>query len=172
MQQLNVAYKHDADAISLNEFPLDTQSTLPSGRIRRASEQPSVRRTVNLDDIPVVVITKKQKNDNSLEQFVPTIDNKHSDLSDEDDDSYYSLKHLRSRRHGVRDGDSKLSRRVKRFYKDQDELIDVYERVYNRGTPEGDDAIFEKQQQHTVKMASILAKVSFGANVVRVSCLI
>jgi hypothetical protein len=168
MQQLNVAYKHDADAISLNEFPLDTQSTLPSGRIRRASEQPSVRRTVNLDDIPVVVITKKQKNDNSLEQlqFVPTIDNKHSDLSD--DDSYYSLQRLLERRRGVRDEDSKLSRRVRQFYKDQDELIDVYERVYNRGTPEGDDAIFEKQQQHTVKMASILAKVSLAANLVRI----
>jgi hypothetical protein len=40
--------------------------------------------------------------------------------------------------------------------------------VYNRGTPEGDDAIFEKQQQHTVKMASILAKVSLAANLVRI----
>ena len=42
------------------------------------------------------------------------------------------LKRLRERRRGERDEDSRLSRRVRRFYKDQDELIDVYERVYNR----------------------------------------
>jgi hypothetical protein len=170
MQQPNFTDKDDADAVSLDELLSDTKSALSSERIRRASDQANVGRDLNIDDITSAVINKKQQNNISLEQFVPTIDNKHSDLSD--DDSYYSLQRLLERRRGVRDEDSKLSRRVRQFYKDQDELIDVYERVYNRGTAEGDDDIVEKQQQHTVKMANIFTKVSFGANLVCISYLI
>ena len=61
MQQLNIAYKDDTDSISLDELPLDTQSALSPGRIRRASDQTNVRHTVNLDDIPIAVITKNKR---------------------------------------------------------------------------------------------------------------
>ncbi len=85
-----------------------------------------------------------------------------------DDDSYYSLKRFRDRRRGKRDEDSGLSRRVKRFYEDQDELIDIYARVHNRAQGNEDENTNEEKQIHerTQRMSSILTKVSFGVNIV------
>jgi hypothetical protein len=166
MQQSNFAYKHDADTGSSDEVPLNRQSPLSPGQIQRASDQADVRRCLNLLDKPISVINKKQQNDNSLGQYALTIGNKQNNLPD--DDSYYSLQRLLERRRGVRAEDSKLSRRVKQFYKDQDELIDVYEREYKRGSGDGDDELVEKQQQHIIKMTDILTKVSLVANIVRI----
>ena len=102
-----------------------------------------------------------RKHDASSEQHVPNTREKHENSTD--DHSYYSLKHLREIRRGERDEDSTLSRRVKRFYKDQDELIDAYDRVHNQvmGNEEENNA-YKKQQ----RIANILTKVSFVANMV------
>ena len=114
---------------------------------------------------PAVLVTTDSR---SLEQEVPSVEFKRSSSSD--DDSYYSLQRLRERRRGERDEDSGLSRRVKRFYKTQDELIDVYERVHNHGSGnEAANQSFEQKLEDDQKMASILTKVSLVANIVSFS---
>ncbi len=101
---------------------------------------------------------------------MPTTDKKGSSS---DDDSYYSLKRLRERRRGKRDEDSGLSRRVKRFYKDQDELIDTYERMRSGGEGEDGENNIDAKAEHAKvqRMSNILTKVSLAANIVcRIFC--
>jgi len=80
-----------------------------------------------------------------------------------EDASYYSLKHILDKRRGRRDDDSHLSRSVRAYYKDQDALIDDYERVYNGGSEKLDKEL-ERLKRHT----NILTNVSLGANIVRI----
>ncbi|CAF4426209.1 unnamed protein product, partial [Adineta steineri] len=101
--------------------------------------------------------------DNPLEQPVSNKEEKQENPFNDNDDSYYSLKTFRERRRGERNEDSGLSRRIKRFYKDQDELIDVYEQVHNRGN--GDDSA-NIAHTRTQKISNILTKVSLVVNIV------
>ncbi|CAF1336316.1 unnamed protein product, partial [Adineta steineri] len=128
MSQTNVAYKYDSDAISLGELPSDKQYTLSPGtlpvRIRRLSIHIPHGLHHNSHNVLSVEIDNNHPYDNSLEQQVPNKEEKQENpFNDDNDDSYYSLKNFRERRRGERDEDSGLSRRIKRFYKDQDELI-------------------------------------------------
>ena len=149
MFHTNSSYNPDAESVSLGELPRIRAYSLSPGRSRRVSEQ----------------VTRKQSDDISPEQYVPNVEIKSTNPSS-DDDSYYSWKRIREHRRGERDEDSGLSRRVKRFYKIQDELIDDYERVHNQGNEEA-AAKFEEQQARVKKMANILTKVSLGVNIVR-----
>ena len=80
-----------------------------------------------------------------------------------DDNGYYSLKRLQEQRHTENSNDPRLSRRVRGFYRDQNELIDGYERVQH----ESETNQIDDQQIRTLKLAKILTKVSLAVNVVR-----
>ncbi len=84
-------------------------------------------------------------------------------VSSPDDDSYSSLNCLLNKRRGQRNDDSYLSRRVREFYKEQDALIDDYERVYN-----GRSEKLDKQAQSLKQQTKILTNVSLGVNIVRI----
>jgi hypothetical protein len=168
MSHTNVAFNHDSSTISLGDLSSNGQYKLSPADLQRINDQPSVAEDLNVDNSSHALNDAKQKNDVSLEQKVPDVEIK-PDNSNDDDNSYYSLKHLREGRHGKRDEDSSLSRRVKRFYKDQDELIDMYEHVHNQGQGNEEDNAEEKQKyQNTQRMSNILTKVSLVANIVRI----
>ncbi|CAF1295045.1 unnamed protein product [Adineta steineri] len=63
----------------------------------------------------------------------------------------YSLKALISKRHGNQDEDVKLSSRVRRFYKKQDDLIDVFQKLYEQTCSESkhEDKNLNKQKRYT-----------------------
>ncbi len=167
MDHINVAYKPDSDAVSLGDLPSDRRYTSSPGIIPAYTQQMSDHiiggRHLSVHKLSTIAIDQKRQNDNSLEQQVPNIEDKHVDA--DYDDSYYSLKRFRERRRGERDEDSTLSRRVKRFYKDQDELIDVYERVHNQAAGNETENNKHAKQQ---KIANILTKVSLVANLVSI----
>jgi len=167
MDHVNVAYKPDSDTVSLGDLPSDRRNTLSPGIIPAYTQQISDHiiggRHLSVHRLSPIAIDQKRQYDNSLEQQVPNIEDKHEDAAY--DDSYYSLKRFRERRRGERDEDSTLSRRVKRFYKDQDELIDVYERVHNQAAGNETENNKHAKQQ---KIANILTKVSLVANLVRI----
>ncbi len=177
MSHTNVAYHHDPDTVSFGSASPNRQYPSSPGYVRQINNQSiitsenSPRTTIDkkYDDknLPRTTTDKKNEDKNSLEQIVPNMVKKTENSSD--DDSYYSLKRLRERRRGKRDEDSGLSRRIRRFYKDQDELIDIYERVrIGEHGNNGDDNIDEKEiHARTQKMSSILTKVSLAANLVR-----
>lgn len=170
MHHTNISYHHDSDSVSIDDLPSDRQYISSSGR-PRAIIPSIVVDNLNSDNSLRPITGKKLANDITSEQKVPTILKGHDNSSD--DDSYYSLKRLRARRRGERDEDSGLSRRVRRFYKDQDELIDAYERIYNRGeeNEEGNNnSAHEKEKyEKTQKLSVLLTKVSLGVNIVRES---
>ena len=164
MYHTNASYDHNSDTVSVGSTPSNRQNAASPGRVRRVND-PSNKTSENS---PRTTTDKKTDDDHLSGQVVPTTEKKDS-LSD--DDSYYSLKRLRERRRGKRDEDSGLSRRVRRFYKDQDDLIDIYERVRTGGEGEdGENNIDEKAKHAQLqKMSKILTKVSLAVNIV---CLI
>ncbi|CAF3151667.1 unnamed protein product [Rotaria sp. Silwood2] len=131
MHHTNVSYDHDPDTVSVNELPSNVQHVQSSESIQETNNHSTTDQSSNLDNLSSTATDVKQQNDISTGQNIVNTENQPTNSSD--DDSYYSLKHLRERRRGKRDEDSHLSKRVKRFYKHQDELIDVYERLYNQG---------------------------------------
>ena len=143
MHHTNNAYNVDMDRISINASP--TARSTPGRQIHR-----------------------RNSNHLTLEQHVPNVEIKTSSTSSSDDDSYYSLKRFRERRRGERDEDEGLSRRVKRFYKSQDELIDVYERVHNQHSEHGEALLQaeEEQLKQIQRMSNIMTKVSLAVNIV------
>lgn len=164
MFHTNPSYDPDTDGVSLGERPPSRAYSVSPGRSRGVSDQSSVRRFTTSSDPPSSTNHRKQSDEICFEQHVPDVEIKEKHSSS-DDDSYYSWKRIREQRRGERDEDSGLSRRVRRFYKTQDELIDVYERVHNQGNTEAETK-FEDQQAHIKKMANILTKVSLAANIV------
>ncbi|CAM4891131.1 unnamed protein product [Rotaria socialis] len=83
-----------------------------------------------------------------------------------DREYYYSMKHLQEGRRGQRAEDSELPRRVKRFYKNQDDLIDVFERVDGaRAENEADKDAYQQKRDREQRMSKILARVSLVANI-------
>jgi hypothetical protein len=166
MSQLNIGFHPDSESVSLGDLPSDGQYKLSPESIPPTSDQSIVAQSLNLDKSPRTTNDKKYDNDLSSEQKVLDVEVKHGE-SFEDDDSYYSLKHFRDSRRGNRAEDSGLSRPIRRFYKDQDELIDVYERMHNHGKGNEESNAEEKQKyENTQRMSRILTKVSFVANVV------
>jgi hypothetical protein len=162
MSHTNTSFTNDSSTISLGDLSSNGQYKLSPTDLQRINDQPSVAGDLNLSHSSHAINDKKQENDLSLEQKVPDVEIK-------GDNSYYSLKRLLEKRHGKLDEDAGLSRRVKRFYKDQDELIDMYERVHNQGQGNEEDNDEEKQKhQHTQRMSNILTKVSLAANIVRI----
>ena len=160
MSHTNVSYKTDSDTISLGDLPSQRQYKLSPGislgRIRRTSDYITSGQHFNVYHISPVDIGQQHRYDTSLER-------QESNTSENNDNSYYSLQHLLERRRGERDEDSTLSRRVKRFYKDQDELIDEYERLQNQGMGNEEENNAYKKQQ---KIVNILTKISLGVNAV------
>jgi hypothetical protein len=166
MHHTNPSYDHNFDGISLGDLPSNREYVLSPGllpgQVKRTSDQP---RYLDMYNVSRGSIDKKSLKDDSPEQQVPTVDKKKESMSD--DDSYFSLKRLRERRRGQRVEDSGLSRRVKQFYKDQDELIDVYERVHLQGTGDGtENDLYKKNHENVQKMSLVLTKVSLAANIV------
>jgi len=125
--------------------------------IQRISDQ--------LNNIPISITDKNthssRSHDASIEQQVSNNEDETNNLSD--DNSYFSLKCLLNKRHGRRDEDSHLSQRVRDFYKEQDALIDDYERVYS-----GRNEKLDKQVQNLKRQTNILTNVSLGVNIVRI----
>jgi len=168
MSHTNTSFINDSSDLSLGDLSLNKQYKLSPTDLRRISIQPSVAGDLNLSNSSHAINDKVQEYDLSLEEKVPHVEIKRQN-SYNDDNSYYSLKSLREKRRGERHEDAGLSRRVKRFYKDQDELIDIYERVYNQEQGNDDDNNEEKQKhQNTLRMSNILTKVSLAANIVRI----
>jgi hypothetical protein len=78
-----------------------------------------------------------------------------------------SLKHILRQRQGIRQQEPVLSERVKRFYQNQDDLIDGYERVEKRANNDQEEQ--EKNDdlnKKTKKMTYILSRASFAVNIV------
>ncbi|CAF0837608.1 unnamed protein product [Adineta ricciae] len=157
MDHTNVAYKPDSDTVSLGDLPSNKQYTLSPGLlpgyIRRISDHSTAGRHFNSGNI-------SSEDKNKDEQQVPGSERKEQELFDED--PYYSMKNLRSRRRGKRDEDSGLSNRVKRFYEKQDDWIDGYQRVHDHGNGNRDD---QKTHASEQKRARFLTKVSLGVNI-------
>lgn len=158
MQHTNVSFRPDSDSISIDD------QYKP-----RVSDQTTGSQNINVGSSPRTTIDIDHENNISSEQKVPDMEMESKDAHD-DDNSYYSLKNISQGRRGERDEDSGLSRTVKRFYKNQDELIDGYERMSNRGKGDDNDANTKekKERQKTIRMSHILTRVSLGVNLVRV----
>ena len=80
-----------------------------------------------------------------------------------------SLKHILRQRQGTRQQESGLSERVKRFYQNQDELINDYERAEKRANNDQEEQ--EKNDilnKKTKKMTDILSRASFAVNIVSI----
>ena len=78
------------------------------------------------------------------------------------------MKDILRQRQNARQQSSAVSERVRRYYQDQDELIDGYERAEKRANNDQDEQ--EKQEataQRNQKMTNILARASLGVNIVR-----
>jgi hypothetical protein len=78
-----------------------------------------------------------------------------------------SLKYILRQRQGRRQQESGLSDRVKRFYQNQDELIDGYERAEKQANNDQEEQ--EKNDilnKKTKKMINILSRASFAVNIV------
>ncbi len=103
---------------------------MPHGQ--RISDQLNIHQHQNLDNIPISMIDKNnyyyRLHDVSIEQRASKNEDENNNFSD--NNSYFSLKRLLNKQHGQCDEDSHLSQRVKDSYKEQDALIDDYERVY------------------------------------------
>jgi len=168
MYHTNASYDNDSDSISHDDLPSNKQHELSPENLRQTSDQSVSAQNLNLNNSARIMINEKHENDVSSEQKVPKMENIHG-ISFEGD-SYYSLKHLSDRRRGKRDEDSSLSRSVKQFYKDQDELIDLYERVYSQRQEgvEGSNTEEKQKYENTQRMSNILTKVSLVANIVRI----
>jgi hypothetical protein len=162
MHHANISYQHDSDTVSLGNVSPNRQYSSSPGRVRRINDQS----IVTSENSPRITNDKKNEDDHSSGQIVSNNDKKTENSSD--DDSYYSLKRLRERRRGKRDEDSGLSRRVRRFYQDQDELIDIYERIRTGGQGNDGENNTDEKEMHarTQRMSSILTKVSLAANIV------
>jgi hypothetical protein len=126
--------------------------------MQQLTDQSNLHRRENVDGIPVSIIDKKNHH-LSYNVSIKQSDN----TSSPDDDSYFSLNCLLNKRRGQRNDDSYLSRRVREFYKEQDALIDDYERVYN-----GRSEKLDKQAQSLKQQTKILTNVSLGVNIVRI----
>jgi magnesium-transporting ATPase (P-type) len=78
-----------------------------------------------------------------------------------------SLKSILRQRQGTRQEESRLSERVKRFYQNQDELIDDYERVEKQANNDQEE---QEKNDHlkrkTTKIIYILSRASFALNIV------
>jgi len=160
MSHTNSFYDYQSDRKSLEEHSSNKEFVLSSNCLQVAHVQ-----RINDQSKPVSVINKNalyhRSHDVSIEQQISNNEDENNNFSD--DNSYFSLKCLLNKRHGRRDEDSHLSQRVRNFYKDQDALIDDYERVYN-----GRNEKLDKQAQSLKRQTNILTKVSLGINIVRI----
>ncbi|CAF1468840.1 unnamed protein product, partial [Didymodactylos carnosus] len=96
--------------------------------------------------IPVVCMEQRAPNNTEIEDDLP-----------------YSMKTFSRRKQGNKNEDKKLSRRVRRFYRKQDELIDTFERVNNYNEDEADKRKVKAAKQE--KMSNILTNVSLAVNI-------
>jgi hypothetical protein len=158
MSHTNIFYDCQSDRNPLDghssnkEFVLSS-SCLQMPHMERISDQSKFQQHQNLDNVPVSI---HRSHEVCIGQQVS---------NNEDDSSYFSLKYLLNKRHGRRDEDSHLSQRVRNFYKEQDALIDDYERVYG-----GRNDKLDKQVQNLKRHTNILTKISLGINIVRIIC--
>jgi hypothetical protein len=169
---MNSSYDHQSDTISLQEDSPNRELVLSSNcfqteRVQQVNDQANIHQHPNLDDTSVSIIDKNNHHhhrlhDVPIEQQVRNNEDVNNNFSD--DNSYFSLKHLLNQRHGRRDEDSHLSQRVRNFYKEQDALIDDYQRVYS-----GRNEKLDKQAQTLKRQTNILTKVSLAVNIVRIN---
>ena len=162
MYHTNASYRRDSDVVSLGSNSPNRPVALSPGRVRRINDHSVSSREhsphLTTDRSMDIIDASEQKNPDGIK----TVEN------ESDEDAYYSLKRLRERRRGERDEDSGLSRRVRRFYKDQDELIDLYERVNIAGQGNDDQHSNEQKAAHAKvqRLSNILTKVSLAVNIV------
>lgn len=165
MHHVNESYDHESDRISVDQSPSSRQKT-PSPKVVKQVNSTSIDNESlksNHESYPTVATIEPTII--STDQTQDTTDNQIENPLNTD--PYYSLKYLQERRRGKRDEDAKLPRRVKKFYKYQDELIDVYQRLHSSG-PEnesGNDA-YKESKQKELKISKILTQVSLGVNMV------
>ena len=78
------------------------------------------------------------------------------------------MKNILRQRQGIRREDSNLSERVKRFYQEQDDLINGYKQVEKRAN-NSDEEREKNDDLHTKskRMTVILSRLSLAVNIVR-----
>ena len=90
MSHTNPSYDDKYDALSLGDLPSNKQYTLSPeelpGKIRRISDSPRY--------LDMYSVSRA-----SAEKIIPNKDKKDEKMPDDDDDSYYSIKRLREKRH-------------------------------------------------------------------------
>ncbi|CAF3639359.1 unnamed protein product [Rotaria socialis] len=163
MHHTNESYDHKSDRTSVDRISPNEKNE-PSPKSTPQSSRASTHgKTLKPTGLSFSTVDKNQQNDvTSLSNDVHT---KNQVASSSDEDPYYSLKHLQERRRGKRDEDSELPRRVKRFYKNQDELIDVFERLHGSGTEHGaENDVYRAEKEKDKRISKILTKVSLGVN--------
>ena len=148
MHHTNTSFEPDPDRVSVGHHSL----SLTPVDVRRISTQSTSPKS------PRSITDKKNDNDSLSERKVPNVG----------DISYYSIERLREGRRGKRDDNSTLSRRVRQFYEDQDELIADYERLHNgtQGDENEANTIEKEKYRKTQRNSNILTKVSLGVNIV------
>ena len=155
MDHTNVSFQPDVDRISFDRYSM----TLTPGHGRRVSPETASSRS------PRSISSETKRSSTPKPATIEVKLDNNNDYYNSD--AYYSIERLRERRRGERDDNSLLSHRVRRFYKDQDELIADYERLHNRGQPEQStsDEAEKKQLEKTQKLSKIFTKVSLAVNV-------
>ncbi|CAF3716909.1 unnamed protein product [Rotaria socialis] len=163
MHHTNESYDHKSDRTSVDRISPNEKNE-PSPKSTPQSSRASTHgETLKPTGLSFSAVDKNHQDDvTSLSNDVHT---KNQVASSSDEDPYYSLKHLQERRRGKRDEDSELPRRVKRFYKNQDELIDVFERLHGSGTEHGaENDVYRAEKEKDKRISKILTKVSLGVN--------
>ena len=166
MYHTNASYRHDAEVASLGDGSPSKHSISSPERVPQIHDS-SIH---SAENSPQITADRQIETINSVEPVIP------NEVKEEanggggggDEDEYYSLKRLQEIRRGKRDEDSGLSRRVRRFYKKQDELIDIYERVNiaRRGSDDPNVIADKLAHEKTQRLSNILTKVSLAVNMV------
>ena len=166
MAQTNVTYNDSSDEMSLSKCSSNEEELSSSDLTKEIDIVLPNDKDTDLDNLSSKVTGQRYADDSLLQQKVMTIETEHASLAN--DDPYYYLKHLRQSRRGKRDEDSALPKRVKRFYKKQDELINTYECTLIQQQENGiDNDTCKNQQERDKQKANILTRVSLGVNIVR-----
>ncbi|CAF4339391.1 unnamed protein product, partial [Rotaria magnacalcarata] len=163
MHHTNESYDHESERISTDRIS-SNETNEPSPK-----STPQLGRASTHDEtLKPTGLSFSAADKNQQDDITSVSDDVHTEnqvASSSDEDPYYSLKHLQERRRGKRDEDSELPRRVKRFYKNQDELIDVFKRLHGSGTEhEAENDAYRAEKEKDKRISKILTKVSLGIN--------
>ncbi|CAF1927630.1 unnamed protein product [Rotaria magnacalcarata] len=164
MNHTNESYDHESDRTSVARIP-SNEPDIPSPKFTPQTSSASANAgSLTPNSVSFSTIDINQQNEIISVPDDTLTENKQVPLAD--GEYYYSLKHLQEGRRGQRDEDSKLPQCVKRFYKNQDELIDVYKRMNDAGTGnEAERDAYQQKKDKEQRMSKILTNVSLVANI-------